>query len=136
MIHNYSVGSAPAYRIASVDHVLQLTMLLWQSESIRLSDAAEYLGVARSTAHRLLAMLVFRGFVRQNEISKLYVRGPLLADEGARAFTQLRIQKEARPLLQNLAELTDATATLQVLEGTEVFFVDAAEPPSSMKMRT
>ena len=40
-----------------------------------MTEVAEYLGVASSTAHRLLAMLQYRGFVRQERRSKAYLPG-------------------------------------------------------------
>ena len=52
--------NAPSYSIASVDSALQLATALQVEGSLSVSEAAERLGVARSTAHRLLAMLVYR----------------------------------------------------------------------------
>ena len=48
----------PAYAIDSVDHALHLVQLLQHEGPLRVTDAAERLDVSRSTAHRLLAMLV------------------------------------------------------------------------------
>jgi IclR helix-turn-helix domain len=48
---------APQYPIGSVDNALKLLLLLGERPEIRLSEATRYLGVAPSTAHRLLAML-------------------------------------------------------------------------------
>ena len=47
----------PAYAITSVDHALQLATVLQVEGPLTVSEAAERLGVARSTAHRLLSML-------------------------------------------------------------------------------
>lgn len=69
---------APQYPIESVDKALKLLLLLGEQPSIRLSEATRYLGVASSTAHRLLAMLAYRGFVRQDPVSKAYLPGPAL----------------------------------------------------------
>ena len=55
----------PAYAIASVDAALLLATLLKQEGPIRVSDAADRLGVSGSTAHRLLGMLVYRDFAEQ-----------------------------------------------------------------------
>ncbi|MER7797186.1 IclR family transcriptional regulator [Microbacterium sp. NPDC096154] len=134
MIQNYAPGPTPAYRVASVDHALQLSMLLWQSRTLRVSDAAEYLGVARSTAHRLLAMLVFRGFARQLEGSHLYVPGPVLSEAGSRAMSQLEIQRRAQPFLHRLADATGETATLQTLDGRQVAFVDTVLPANAVRV--
>ena len=60
---------APQYPIESVDNALKLLLLLGEQPQIRLSEATRYLGVASSTAHRLLAMLSYRGFVRQDPVS-------------------------------------------------------------------
>ena len=46
---------APQYPIESVDNALKLLLLLGERPEIRLTDASQYLGVASSTAHRLLA---------------------------------------------------------------------------------
>src|SRR5258708_6972318 len=51
---------APHYPIESVDNALKLLLLLGEQPQIRLSEATRYLGVASSTAHRLLAMLTYR----------------------------------------------------------------------------
>ena len=52
----------PTYAIESVDSVLRLLRSFGQQSEIRISEAAESLGVAPSTAHRLLSMLVYHGF--------------------------------------------------------------------------
>ena len=64
---------APQYPIESVDNALRLLLLLGEQPQVRLSEASRYLGVASSTAHRLLAMLAYRGFVRQDPVSKAYL---------------------------------------------------------------
>jgi DNA-binding IclR family transcriptional regulator len=48
----------PPYTITSVDNALRIAAMLQLEGSLTLSEVAERLGVARSTAHRLLAMLV------------------------------------------------------------------------------
>jgi Bacterial transcriptional regulator/IclR helix-turn-helix domain len=50
----------PPYAIASVDHALRAAAMLQLEDGLTVSEVAERLGVARSTAHRLLAMLVYR----------------------------------------------------------------------------
>ena len=49
-------GQPPAYPIASVDSALRLLKLFRDMPRVRLSEAAEHLGVAHSTAHRLMAI--------------------------------------------------------------------------------
>src|SRR6476469_338717 len=55
------------YALTSVDHALRLAVMLQVEGPLSVSDAAERLDVARSTAHRLLSRLVYRDFARQGE---------------------------------------------------------------------
>jgi DNA-binding IclR family transcriptional regulator len=63
-------GDAPAYLLRSVDHALQLLLLFRSKQSLRVSEVADHLGVARSTAHRLLGMLVHRQFAEQDAVTR------------------------------------------------------------------
>ncbi|MFD8161418.1 helix-turn-helix domain-containing protein [Streptomyces malaysiensis] len=67
----------PTYAIASIDHALRLATMLQLEGSLRVAEAAERLGVAQSTAHRLLQMLVYRDFAVQDE-TRVYRAGPVL----------------------------------------------------------
>ena len=57
----------PTYVLESVDNALRLQQMLRDGGALRLKDAARELDIAASTAHRLLAMLVYRGFAVQDE---------------------------------------------------------------------
>jgi DNA-binding IclR family transcriptional regulator len=72
---------APPYPIQSVDYALQLLLILKRDGVLRVSEAAAELGVARSTAHRLISMLRFRGFVEQAR-DRTYRAGSAFADLG------------------------------------------------------
>ncbi len=67
----------PAYLLESVDNALRLLQMLRDVGAVRLNQAANELGIARSTAHRLLAMLVYRGFAVQDE-KRIYHPGPAM----------------------------------------------------------
>ena len=66
-------ASEPSYPIRSVDTALELLLLFANRREISVSQAADLLNVARSTAHRMLSMLAHRDFVRQDERSKFYI---------------------------------------------------------------
>ncbi|MER7797190.1 IclR family transcriptional regulator [Microbacterium sp. NPDC096154] len=129
-----SAEQPPAYRIASVDHALRLLLLLKDRPSIRVREAAEELGVAQSTAHRLLTMLVYRGFARQNDGSHVYEPGPELVETGITALTQLDIRQKAHPFLLRLAAVTGETASLQVSDGKDARFIDSVESSQPVRV--
>src|SRR4051794_3258667 len=125
---------APAYPIASVDNALRLLVLFRDRPRVRLSEASEYLGVAHSTAHRLMAMLAFHGFVRQEPDSRAYVAGPVLTEIGLAAVRELDIRLHARPALEQLAAALGETVHLAVLEGDSVRYLDAVESPRALRV--
>lgn len=124
----------PPYHITSVDHALRLLLLLKSRPSIRVAEAADELEVARSTAHRLLAMLVYRDFVTQDKATRAYLPGPALIEVGMGALTGLDIRRKARPFLDQLVVETGETASLQILQGSDVRFVDSVESPNAVRV--
>jgi IclR family transcriptional regulator, acetate operon repressor len=127
-------GQEPAYPIASVNNALRLLLLFRSQPRLRLSEASEHLGVAHSTAHRLLAMLAYHGFVRQEQDSRTYVTGPALVEIGLAAVGQLDIRRHARPALERLASALGETVHLAVLEGGNVRYLDAIESSRALRV--
>ena len=127
-------GAEPAYPIASVDNALRLLRLFNERDSLRLTDACNFLGVAHSTAHRLLAMLIYHGFVQQDPQSRTYRPGPTLLEIGLAVIERSDVRVKARPLLVELAELFNETAHLMVLEGTRVRYLDAVESGRALRV--
>src|SRR3954454_17911889 len=101
----------------SVDNALRLLELIGQRQALRVAEAADLLGVARSTAHRLLAALRRRGFVLQDRPNGAYRPGPALVEAGLAAFSRIDIRRVARPGLEDVREQTQETVSLAVLEG-------------------
>ena len=61
----------PAYAIRSVDNALRLAVILQMEGAISVADAADRLGVAGSTAHRLLQTLVYRDYAFRRRIAPI-----------------------------------------------------------------
>ncbi len=127
-------NARPQYPIASVDNALRLILLLGEHSEIRLTDASAYLGVASSTAHRLFAMLQYRGFVRQDPHTKVYQSGAALTNIAFSLLSKLDVRTRARPILERLNEEVQETVHLGVLDGSMVRFVDAIESPRPVRV--
>ncbi|MHA6781216.1 IclR family transcriptional regulator [Pseudonocardia saturnea] len=127
-------NSAPPPPSTSVDNALWLLELIGQRQALRVAEAADLLGVARSTAHRLLTALRRRGFVMQDRPNGAYRPGPALVEIGLAAVSRIDIRRVARPVLEEVRELTQETVSLAVLEGTAIRFVDCAEGPRSVRV--
>ena len=116
----------PPYAIASVDSALLLATLLQQEGPMRVTDAADRLGVSVSTAHRLLGMLVYRDFAEQLP-DRRYGPGPLMRTGGLPQASVARVRELALPHLRRLVEEMGETANLMVLSGGDVRFVATVE---------
>src|ERR671914_756317 len=64
--------------ISSAATALALVRLVARRGSVTVSEVGRELGVAVSTAHRLLATCVREGFVRQDHVGGPYLAGPAL----------------------------------------------------------
>jgi IclR family transcriptional regulator, acetate operon repressor len=120
--------------LTSVDNALWLLQLIGERQALRVAEAADLLGVARSTAHRLLSALRRRGFVMQDRPNGAYRPGPALNEIGLAAISRIDIRRVARPVLEELREQTQETASLAVLEQDTVRFVDCVESARSVRV--
>ncbi|WP_127130955.1 IclR family transcriptional regulator [Georgenia sp. SYP-B2076] len=116
----------PAYVLGSVDKVLQLLQLLRDTGSIRLLDAAHELDVSPSTAHRLLSMLVYRGYAVQND-GRRYFAGPAFGAKAAAPTAALSVKNAVRPYMDELAAETGESVSLMIRVGLDVRFLSTVE---------
>ncbi|MFF9571598.1 IclR family transcriptional regulator [Streptomyces sp. NPDC014685] len=123
----------PPYPIASVDHALRAATILQLEGSASVSQIAERLGVARSTAHRILAMLVYRDFAVQGE-DRDYRAGPVLELASYSQSEVSRLRAVALPHLHRVVDLLDETANLTVRTGDTVRFIASVECGQALRV--
>lgn len=123
---------SPTYPIGSVDKALRLVVLVSEHPSgLRIGDAASALGVAPSTAHRLLQMLVHHRFARQDSATKAYHPGETME---RLANGRERAKQLARPILSALVEEFGETVHLSVLEGAKAVTIASLESPHLLRV--
>ena len=106
----------------SLDRGLRLLQLLRDYGALRVADAAAQLGVSRSSAHRLLQTLVFRGFAVQDE-AHLYLPGPSLDAGPARLEWTRDFRRLCQPHLEVLSRRSRESANLMIRVGANVRFL-------------
>ena len=116
----------PPYAVESVDNALRILQMLRDSGQVRVSDVAAELGIARSTAHRLLAMLVYRDFAVQSE-DRSYRPGPAIAAKPLRGEPTQRLRQVMRPHMEALCDQVAETINLVVRLGTQTRFLHTVE---------
>ena len=123
----------PPYAIESVDNALRILQALRDSGQVRVSEAAAELGIARSTAHRLLAMLVYRDFAVQAE-DRSYLPGPALSAGPLPGEPAQRLRQLMRPHMEALCDQVAETVNLVVRLGTQARFLHTVESPQVLRV--
>lgn len=123
----------PAYGQSSVDNALLLLHILRDQGIVTVSQAAELLGVARSTAHRLLAMLVYRDFAVENEDHK-YLPGPALYVSAVEHRPTGEYNTHLRPAMAAICADTGETVQLAVRTGRWVRFIATIESAQAIRV--
>lgn len=119
------MANPPKYQLSSVDHALQVAVWLAQEGPLRGSEVAERLGVGRSTAHRLLSMLVYRHFAEQLA-DRRYGPGPIMRPAAPVRYATVPasvLRAASLPELRRLTAITEETSNIQVLMGDRIRFV-------------
>ncbi|MBJ8348260.1 IclR family transcriptional regulator [Antrihabitans sp. YC2-6] len=127
-------GELPQYPIESVDRALRLLKLLGSRSTLRLSDARAELDVSQSTAHRLMAMLVYHGFAIQDPTSRVYRAGSALIDFGFVATAKPNVREMLTGAMQRVAQSSGETVHLGLLDGVGVRFVDVVESAQALRV--
>lgn len=99
-----------------------------------LGEAAELLGVHKSSALRLLQTLEAARFVRRTGAGT-YVLGSGVIELSETALAAMDLRQVARPHLVDLQRRTGHTVHLAQLIGDEIVYVDKVDSPSSDSVR-
>jgi len=90
-----------------------------------IADIADELGMSRSTTHRYVLTLTALGYLEQGAQRK-YRLGLRVTDLGMSALNGTGLREHAHPYLEELRQRSTYTASLAVLDGSEIVYVDRA----------
>ena len=100
--------------------------VLGQGPAKSLSDVASEAGVPPSTAHRLLTLLMERGYARRVDGSLYFVMGPALERIGLRALPR-RPEERLDTAVLDVANLTGESVSLGVVQQNQIYLVSRHE---------
>lgn len=126
-------GGVGVHYLESVDNSLRLLLILAREPQIGVSDAANELGVAPSTAHRILSTMRYRGFAVQDG-SRRYQAGPAFELLAGGRDGRSALVEAATPSLDRLRDATGETCHLSVLVGTQARVVASAESDQTLRV--
>lgn len=120
--------------VRSVVKIIALFEILARHEEMGLTDISKSIKVHKSTAYRFLTSLKGLGYVRQNPENEKYRLSLRLFEVGAEVLARLNEREEARPVMKKLAEQTEETIHLGMLDGEEVVYIDKIDSPQTLRM--
>lgn len=114
-------------KVQSVASALAVLECFRTDEELGVSDIARRLGVAKSTAHRLLSTLVTHGLIEQNPRTGKYLLGMHLYELGQLAMSRNHLRSVALPTLAELRRRSGLTVQLAVPDGADVIYTERLE---------
>lgn len=126
-------SQASASSLKSVGTALDVLECFATDGALGVSDIARHLGIAKSTAHRVLTTLASRGFIEQDE-SGQYRLGMHLYELGQLALGRNELRHAALPTLREVARTTGHTVNFGVPDGGDVVFVERIETLAGVRI--
>lgn len=126
---------APGH-VQSVERAVTVLEFLARNEWSGVTDVGHELGVHKSTAGRILSTLEVRGLVEQHADSGKYRLGVGLVHLARAVTVEPELTREAKPACEWLAQQTEETVTLAVLEGHECVTIDQIISTSTVVSRS
>ena len=123
------------YIIQSVAHALDvLEEFRDETEELGVTELSKKLKLHKNNVFRILATLQSRNYIEQNRSNDNYRLGIKCLELGQTFIHQRGLLKQARPILQGLAETTGETSYISILRGNEVVYLDAVETSSTVRV--
>ncbi len=118
--------------VQSVDRALSVLEILAANGEAGVTEVAAELGVHKSTAFRLVAVLESRGFVEQLADRGKYRLGFGVVRLAGAAAAQLDIAQEGRPICEALAADLEETVNIAILDSDRAVNVSQVRGPAAL----
>src|SRR5580693_5922544 len=122
-----SAGQEGARGVQSVATALDLLDVLAAERELGVAEIGRRLGIAKSTAYRMVTTLCAKGFVQKVPETKSYRLGLRLHELGQLVASRSQLRDHALPLLESLRAQTGETVHLAIPEGSQMFYVERLE---------
>jgi DNA-binding IclR family transcriptional regulator len=130
------MGESPPPGAQTLDRALGVLQEVARSRGrgVTLAECANTLGFSKASTHRILHVLVRRGFLRFDDDRGVYLLGLTNLRMGMQFLDDLDLRRVALPVLRELAAETRETVHLGVLDGSSVVYIEKVESPQAVRM--
>ena len=114
--------------VQSAGKIFQIMETLADNGPCGLLELSHYLGLNKSTVHRLLNSLIYMGYVNQDEESLKYYMTLKIANVSGKVLKQMDILSIAQPYLKYLMEQANETVHLVKRVDNNICYIHKLEP--------
>ncbi len=114
--------------VQSVDRALTLLDIVAEHGAISLTELSGLANLNKATVHRLLATLIYKGYIEQNPKTGYYGVTFKLFQLGNKKIENMDSMGVARSLISELSNKIGETVHLVVEDNKEVVYIDKFEP--------
>jgi IclR family pca regulon transcriptional regulator len=120
-----TMADAPGSFSQSLERGLRiLTEFAENGPVLGIAELSRAVDLNRSTTHRYVATLTTLGFLQQDPDTRKYSLGPRVVDLGFAAISSMEITGVAAGYLQVLSDETGCAASMAVLDGADIVYVE------------
>ena len=123
--------------VQSINRSLNILEILAENiDGSSLTLLSKKTGLHVSTAHRLVNTLKKRGYIEQNEVTGKYSLGLKLFEIGIKKLESIDLRQLAKPLMNELADITQETVHLVILAKDEGVYIDKVEAKGAIRLHS
>jgi len=123
--------------VQTLERSLDILEVLAQSEEpLGVTEIGNRISLHKSTVHRILQTLCYRGYVEKEKNNDRYHLGIKIIELGTRFLNDLEIRNVAAPFLARLAKSFDEVVHLVLPDDGEVVYIDKRESSQVVSMRS
>ncbi|HHT80272.1 MAG TPA: IclR family transcriptional regulator [Sphaerochaeta sp.] len=121
-------------KVQSVDRTFDILEFLSEEQNgATLAQITEQLALPKSTAHRLLGVLMQREFVRKNTDNNRYRLGPGFISLCSHYLNSLELKTESSPFMEELSVTTGNVVFLGIRQKNKMVYIDNKEQINSLR---
>ena len=121
--------------VQSVERTLSILEVLAENrEGLGVTEISEKVGLHKSTVYRLLATLIYKGYVIQDIETNKYKTTFKLFELGNKRIEKMDILSASKPYTKKLMERVNEVVHLVVREGNMIVYIDKVEADNTIRM--
>lgn len=121
--------------VQSVDRALSiLEAISHYNDGLGITEIGEKVGLHKSTVHRLLGTLIYKGFVEQDLMTNKYRVSLKLYELGSKRIEDLDILKISKSYTKGLMEEVNEVVHLVIRDDNHIVYIDKVEADNTIRM--